>query len=68
VPAFSGFACLAINITHAGVFIGADPSDEASVGVLFSGGLITGEALMGILLALPIVVLNRMSAGAHSFE
>mmetsp|Transcript_22066 Transcript_22066/g.32159 ORF Transcript_22066/g.32159 Transcript_22066/m.32159 type:complete len:709 (+) Transcript_22066:76-2202(+) len=31
-----------------------DTSNEASEGVLFAGGLITGEALMGITLAIPI--------------
>lgn len=39
-----------------GVLAGADPSDEASTGVLFAGGLISGEALMGIILAIPIVL------------
>ncbi len=39
-----------------GVAAGADPSDETSDGVLFAGGLITGEALTGIVLAVPIVV------------
>ena len=38
-----------------GVFSGADSSNEASQGVLFAGGLISGEALMGIFLAIPIV-------------
>jgi hypothetical protein len=35
---------------------GADPKDETSDGVLFAGGLITGEALTGIFLAVPIVI------------
>lgn len=39
-----------------GLAAGADPSDEASEGVLFAGGLISGEALMGIMLAIPIVI------------
>ena len=39
-----------------GLWAGADPSDETSDGVLFAGGLITGEALTGILLAVPIVI------------
>lgn len=39
-----------------GYIAGADPKDETSDGVLFAGGLITGEALTGILLAIPIVL------------
>lgn len=35
---------------------GSSPGRESSAGVLFAGGLITGEALMGIALAVPIVM------------
>ena len=36
-----------------------DSSDEPRRGVLFASGLITGEALVGILLAIPIVISGR---------
>lgn len=39
-----------------GVAAGADTNNEASQGVLYAGGLITGEALTGIILAIPIVL------------
>lgn len=37
-----------------GYFTEGEVTNEASEGVLFAGGLITGEALMGITLAIPI--------------
>jgi hypothetical protein len=37
-----------------GYFAEGEVTNEASEGVLFAGGLITGEALMGITLAIPI--------------
>jgi hypothetical protein len=37
----------------------AGGSEEASSGVLYAGGLITGEALMGIFLAIPIAISGR---------
>jgi uncharacterized oligopeptide transporter (OPT) family protein len=36
-------------------------ANEASTGVLFAGGLITGEALMGIILAIPIAISGNTS-------
>ena len=36
-------------------------ANEASSGVLFAGGLITGEALMGIVLAIPIAISGNTS-------
>jgi hypothetical protein len=36
-------------------------ANEASTGVLFAGGLITGEALMGIVLAIPIAISGNTS-------
>lgn len=40
----------------------SNSKDEASEGVLYSGGLITGEALMGILTAIPIVLSGNSEA------
>jgi len=34
-------------------------SDESQHGLLFASGLITGEALMGIILAIPIIILKQ---------
>ena len=45
----------------AGYFAEGDLPDEASEGVLFAGGLITGEALMGIVLAIPIAATSNTS-------
>lgn len=36
-------------------------TNEASTGVLYAGGLITGEALMGIFLAIPIAISGNTS-------
>jgi putative exporter of polyketide antibiotics len=51
----------------AGKVIGADKDPENAeklhrTGTLFAAGMITGEALMGILIAIPIVVTERADA------
>jgi putative OPT family oligopeptide transporter len=50
-----------------GVAAGVDSSNEASKGVLYAGGLITGEALTGILLAIPIVLSGNANI-LHVFD
>jgi putative OPT family oligopeptide transporter len=57
VPIFAG-GCIAqlLRIMHTKKSIPKNVTDESSrKGLLFASGLITGEALMGILLAIPIV-------------
>jgi putative OPT family oligopeptide transporter len=42
-------------------FAGTDPEGEASDGILYSAGLIAGDSLMGILLAIPVVATSDAS-------
>jgi putative OPT family oligopeptide transporter len=61
VPIFLG-GLLAYFVERRTGVVGADESTRDRVhrpGVLFSAGLITGEALMGIAIAIPIVVSER---------
>jgi putative OPT family oligopeptide transporter len=61
VPIFAG-GCIAqlLSIIHRKKRIPKDVTNESSrKGLLFASGLITGEALMGILLAIPIVASGK---------
>ncbi len=70
VPIFVGglihHACKAFHRRH------GTPAEQAESsarnGLLFASGLITGEALMGILLAIPIVVLKRFGIALPIIE
>ena len=43
-------------------------SDESQHGLLFASGLITGEALMGIFLAIPIIILKQFDISLPFFN
>ena len=62
VPIFlGGLLAYIVERTH-GVRVDSDEAERDRVhrpGTLFAAGLITGEALMGILIAIPIVVSGR---------
>jgi uncharacterized oligopeptide transporter (OPT) family protein len=60
VPIFAGGLIAHLVERHLGVR-GETPAAERARrnGVLFAAGLITGEALMGILIAIPIVTSGR---------
>jgi len=67
VPIFAGgliASCVARRAGHGSRVT----SDESQHGILFASGLITGEALMGILLAIPIILLKQIDISLPLWE
>jgi len=61
---FGGLVHWGVSVFRRSAGVGGEKVEGSSrSGLLFASGLITGEALMGIIIAIPVVILKRYEVG-----